>query len=147
MHNTQKVGSQPANESYLYTMCSYSIQYTYKENMLNYCCCIHWSFKIFCFYLQTLSTKIGQLVMIYCYTVAKGQICGEILPKFICIAHYITRIGDYTIREFSWIQDHTVYQKSYSLITYVYNKLLVGFTNKIQMIFISCLVRFGLQHM
>ena len=51
--------------------------------------------------------------MICCYyTEAKGQMCKEIIPIFLCVALLLSftlpEIGDYTIREFIYgVQDTT----------------------------------------
>ena len=68
-------------------------------------------------YLKTLSIpKSANYVkhcMICCYhTEAKGQMCKEIIPIFLCVALLLSfilpEIGDYTIREFIYgVQDTT----------------------------------------
>ena len=51
--------------------------------------------------------------MICCYhTEAKGQMCKEIIPMFLCVALFLSftlpEIGDYTIRELIYgVQDTT----------------------------------------
>ena len=66
--------------------------------------------------------------MICCYhTEARGQMCKEIIPIFLCVALLLSftlpEIGDYTIREFIYGVQDTTHIKTRVNLTHTLRKM------------------------